>query len=228
MKRIFINLDKCNGCRECELSCAAKQSSQLKLLKRRKDGKLRHPQIKLTRKPIPNSLISINRLAGKGSRFKEEILTRLALFSNPPDRLSSRAGLKPQTSNLYLPLVCLHCEDAPCRDACISGAMKQDEKNGLVYVDRAQCVGCWSCIMVCPFGIINRSRSKDKQLAAKCDGCPDLSEPACVTFCKPEALVWLSPDEFVKSTRRDAIKRKLTPKAFGVILSGAIGATKNL
>ena len=43
-----------------------------------------------------------------------------------------------------VPLVCRHCEDAPCMYACISGAISRDE-NGVVITDTDKCIGCWTC-----------------------------------------------------------------------------------
>ena len=49
---------------------------------------------------------------------------------------------------------CRHCTDAPCIDACITGAMQRADDDSPVIVDRDKCVGCWMCIMACPFGAI--------------------------------------------------------------------------
>lgn len=49
---MLIHPDKCNGGRECEIACAAKQSGTSKLSKRCGDGQLWHPQISLTQKPV--------------------------------------------------------------------------------------------------------------------------------------------------------------------------------
>ena len=79
---------------------------------------------------------------------------------------------------------CRHCEDAPCIDACISGAMYRTEE-GAVLCDEERCVGCWMCMMVCPYGVIRRSQGK---IASKCNLCADEDVPACVANCPNEAL----------------------------------------
>jgi len=90
-------------------------------------------------------------------------------------------------------LSCRHCEDAPCVKACISGAMQKDAKTGLVTNDLDKCVGCWMCLMVCPYGAIQKGAEK---IALKCDFCPDADEPVCVVSCPQEALVYVdAPDE---------------------------------
>ena len=85
-------------------------------------------------------------------------------------------------------LPCRHCEEAPCIAACISGAMQRDKKTGAVLCDQERCAGCWSCIMVCPFGIIVRD-TRGRRVVTKCDLCPDKKVPVCVRACPNEALV---------------------------------------
>ena len=55
-----------------------------------------------------------------------------------------------------MPLVCRHCEDAPCVAVCRTGAMYQDPVTGIVDRNEENCVGCWMCAMVCPYGVIGR------------------------------------------------------------------------
>lgn len=88
--------------------------------------------------------------------------------------------------------ICRHCEEPPCVEACISGAMIKNTENGLVEHDEAKCVGCWSCMMVCPYDAIVQIRleAEDRMVAFKCDGCPERDTPACVEVCPTEALVY--------------------------------------
>lgn len=83
--------------------------------------------------------------------------------------------------------VCRHCQDAPCINACISGAMQKDEY-GLVYVDHSRCVSCYTCILVCPFGHPQVSHGRPEVL--KCDLCRENNgKPACVQHCPNEAII---------------------------------------
>lgn len=84
-------------------------------------------------------------------------------------------------------LQCRHCEDAPCIEACMTGAMSRDPETGAVLCDTERCVGCWMCIMVCPVGAIKRGARE--QIASKCDLCMGEELPACVANCPNEALV---------------------------------------
>jgi carbon-monoxide dehydrogenase iron sulfur subunit len=81
---------------------------------------------------------------------------------------------------------CRNCEDAPCVTACLSGAMKRDAETGLVVHDKERCIGCWTCVMVCPYGALKTDVSG--KVVAKCDLCMELETPACVANCPNRAL----------------------------------------
>ena len=85
-------------------------------------------------------------------------------------------------------LQCRHCDDAPCIEACIAGAMQRDSRTGAVVCDEDRCVGCWSCIMVCPAGAVRRGKSR--KVVSKCDLCAGEETPACVLHCPNEALLY--------------------------------------
>ena len=60
------------------------------------------------------------------------------------------------------------------------------EESGIVWVDRRRCVGCWMCVLACPFGAVIPSSSR--QHATKCDGCRERPSPACLDLCEPRHL----------------------------------------
>jgi carbon-monoxide dehydrogenase iron sulfur subunit len=93
-----------------------------------------------------------------------------------------------ESGHISFALQCRHCDDAPCITACLSGAMSRDERSGAVVHDAEKCIGCWTCILVCPFGAVRRSESEHR-VVAKCDLCPHLEVPACVANCPNEALI---------------------------------------
>jgi carbon-monoxide dehydrogenase iron sulfur subunit len=110
-----------------------------------------------------------------------------------------------------VPIVCRHCEEAPCMHACISGAISRGPA-GVVFTDKDKCIGCWTCVMVCPYGVIGRHLEEHK--AYRCDRCPDRETPACVTACPTRALIYQSVSDFSRQVRR---------KASGELLSGQEG-----
>jgi len=101
-----------------------------------------------------------------------------------------------------VPLLCRHCEDAPCVRACRTGALTQDPITRVVSHDPTRCIGCWMCTMVCPYGVIGRRL--EERIAVKCDRCPDRDIPACVAACPTKALVYVEEEEFAEMRRRQA------------------------
>lgn len=83
---------------------------------------------------------------------------------------------------------CRHCNDPACVNACITGAMHK-EKNGAVVIDHDKCVGCYTCILACPYGSIMPSQNGAVQ---KCELCLNNSSkaPACVEGCPNKAIVY--------------------------------------
>lgn len=129
---------------------------------------------------------------------KDKTLFSAVMQSPPPmKRLFVESA-----DNIRMPVTCRHCEDAPCLHACISGCLYRDDK-GFVRRHKERCIGCWSCIMMCPFGVITRDR--EKHLAVKCDRCHKLDMPACVHSCPTGALVLMDVDDMSKEKRRRAV-----------------------
>lgn len=158
MKEIFVRLDRCQGCKSCEIACAVEHSASKNLYEA------------VSEKPLP-----VRRLY-----------------------VEIAEGLK-------IPLICRHCEDAPCVAVCRTGAMSKDPILGFVDRDAARCVGCWMCAMICPYGVIGGQLEVRK--AVKCDRCKDLEEPACVHACPTRALIFATPSEFTEMMRKEAAAR---------------------
>jgi carbon-monoxide dehydrogenase iron sulfur subunit len=148
-KTLYIDYQKCTGCRLCELVCAV---------------------------------------------FHDGI-------SNP-----SRSRIKVmkwEAEGLYIPMSCQQCQDAPCMNVCPVKAISRDEELGRVFVDYDICIGCRSCVTVCPFGAMNFN-IKDKQIF-KCDLCD--GDPQCVRFCEVKAIEYLEVDDVSIYKKRDAATR---------------------
>jgi electron transport protein HydN len=97
-------------------------------------------------------------------------------------------------------VLCRHCDDAPCANACPAGAIVVRDNS--VQVLQERCVGCKTCMVACPYGAIevvtvpadmpSGSVLKTRNLKAqaiKCDLCIDRAGgPACVEACPTKGL----------------------------------------
>ena len=84
-------------------------------------------------------------------------------------------------------LSCRHCKDPICVKSCISGALSV--KDGVICIDHNKCVGCLTCILVCPYGAVSQNGDGVVQ---KCELCLQNScgAPACVKGCPNHAIVY--------------------------------------
>jgi carbon-monoxide dehydrogenase iron sulfur subunit len=98
---------------------------------------------------------------------------------------------------------CQQCDDAPCLYACLTGAVNRDPVTGIVTVDEEKCIGCWTCLLVCPLGAIKQDRVGKK--AVKCDLCPEEEIPVCVANCPNEALVYMDTDNTIEDVASRAV-----------------------
>ncbi len=89
--------------------------------------------------------------------------------------------------NINFAVSCRHCETPVCVKSCITGALSRDE-NGVITVDESRCIGCFTCILSCPYGSIVPDGEKPIK---KCDLCvQNGGEPACVAACPNRAIVF--------------------------------------
>ena len=148
-KTLYIDYQKCTGCRLCELVCAV---------------------------------------------FHDGI-------SNPAR--SRIKVMKWESEGLYIPMSCQQCEDAPCMVACPVKAIFRDEALDRVMVDYDICIGCRTCVSVCPFGAMSFNVTDKKVF--KCDLCD--GDPQCVRFCDMKAIEYVEADRVSISRKRDAAER---------------------
>ena len=59
---------------------------------------------------------------------------------------------------------CRHCTDPICVKSCIAGALSK--KDGVIEIDHEKCVGCLTCVLVCPYGAVVEDGSG---IAQKCE-----------------------------------------------------------
>ncbi len=107
-----------------------------------------------------------------------------ALLNKP---LASRVNVQGKDKVTFA-VSCRHCETPLCISACISGALSKNA-DGVVTVDKEKCVGCGSCVMMCPYGAVEVSGS---HVATKCELCTNnvFGAPACVSHCPNAAIVF--------------------------------------
>ncbi len=107
----------------------------------------------------------------------------------------------PATDFVFMP--CFQCEEAACLAVCPTGAIRRRPQDGIVYIEAAQCIGCKSCIVACPWGACQWNPETRK--AIKCDYCMDRLDqgllPSCVTVCMTGCLSF-GPAEQVPLDKR--------------------------
>lgn len=123
------------------------------------------------------------------------------------DEMTRQGAPHPQVPRLHIPwagrpayvALCRHCVEAPCVDACISGAIRLAGDGRVVLADEV-CVGCWMCVTHCPFAALAIADGK----AVKCNICaPPEVIPPCVQAC-PENALELGSAEVVTLTKARA------------------------
>ena len=90
-------------------------------------------------------------------------------------------------SKITFAVSCRHCEDPLCVKSCIAGAIRKED--GVVRINRDKCVGCLTCVLVCPYGALAPAEDGIMQ---KCELCltNSFGEPACVKGCPNHAIVY--------------------------------------
>lgn len=91
-------------------------------------------------------------------------------------------------NGIHFAVNCRHCDEPLCVKSCITGALSIQD--GVIDVDQQKCVGCFTCIMACPYGAI--TPAEDGHVIQKCELCTKnaCGEPACVTGCPNRAIVY--------------------------------------
>ncbi len=108
-------------------------------------------------------------------------------FTNTVDGKPRRSRIYPLPAgypDMYVPVVCLHCDDPACAKSCLVDAITRNEETGGMELDQDKCVRCMACIAACPFGCALLDTQYDQ--VVKCDLCG--GDPVCARFCPTKAL----------------------------------------
>jgi len=121
--------------------------------------------------------------------------------------MRQEVGVYPDVRRISLPMLCMHCENASCVAVCPTGATQKRTEDGIVTINKEQCIGCQACMTACPYGARYRRENNDgyfgtkltpfeeahykqypTKVVDKCDFClesrlKDGLEPACVQSC---------------------------------------------
>jgi tetrathionate reductase subunit B len=132
-------------------------------------------------------------------------------------------GTVPKVKVAYRPHLCMHCDQAPCLEACpVEGAIYQ-RQDGLVIIDPVKCTGCRNCVDACPYENVIYF-NEDLNIAQKCTGCAHLlddgwAEPRCADACPTLAIQWLDEKEARElitkaEVWRPELKGKVKPRVY--------------
>jgi tetrathionate reductase subunit B len=106
-------------------------------------------------------------------------------------------GTVPKVKVVYLPTMCMQCDDAPCIKVATNGAVYK-RSDGIVIIDPVKSVGQKQLVAACPYGAIYYNETLN--IPQKCTACahlldtassttdPGLQVPRCVDICPTEAL----------------------------------------
>lgn len=126
-----------------------------------------------------------------------------------------RSGIHLQVANvkdmIHSIAVCQQCADRPCYEACPrkDEAMCVDE-NGIVYVQRENCIGCGLCVKACKFDPprVHVAKIDGKRFAVKCDLCRTVpGGPTCIANC-PTMILGLASQAEPDGSRPLAVAKE--------------------
>lgn len=145
--------------------------------------------------------------------------------------LNVETGTYPNVKRVYIPVLCNHCDDAPCLKSCPNKAIVR-RQDGIVLVDQDRCRGTGACVSACPYGNIvlhrdpeewyldqNERYEKDfvklrmkENVARKCTYCAHRVDqglkPACVVACPTTARIFGDLDDPTSDVSTYVVEQK--------------------
>jgi formate dehydrogenase iron-sulfur subunit len=204
----FTDTTVCIGCKACEVAC-------------KEWNNLPADNLGLTGQSYDNTgALSAN-------------TWRHVAFVEEPGPGGVRATAQPafQSGWLMMSDVCKHCHNAPCLEACPTGALFRTEFDTVV-VQQDICNGCGYCVPACPFGVVDISTLDGK--AHKCTLCYDRLkgglEPACAKSCPTDSIQFGEVGALQRRARErlDHLHQAGRQSAYLYGTPGAPGATGGL
>ena len=92
-----------------------------------------------------------------------------------------------ENNGISFAVSCRHCEEPLCVKGCITGSLTVNA--GVITVDKNKCIGCYTCILCCPYGAVSPNNDG---IIQKCELCINNSRgtPLCVKGCPNNAIVF--------------------------------------
>jgi len=122
------------------------------------------------------------------------------------------AGHYPDLIHRTITFSCMHCGKPSCVDACPTQAITKRTEDGIVVVDRDECIACDACAEACPFGAPQFGQDG---LMQKCNLCVDRlaqgKQPACVGTCPGEALHYGTLEELSRLASTQQLAGSMRP-----------------
>jgi formate dehydrogenase iron-sulfur subunit len=208
----FTDTTVCIGCKACEVAC-------------KEWNNLPADNIGLTGHSYDNT----GQLSANSWRHVAFVEKHTGQDGGPGVRSTGKPPY--QGGWLMLSDVCKHCHNAPCLEACPTGAIFKTEFDTVV-VQQDICNGCGYCIPACPFGVVDLSTLDGK--AHKCTLCYDRLkgglEPACAKACPTDSIQFGElPDLQARAQERvEQLHGQGVSTAYLYGTPGAPGATGDL
>ena len=117
-------------------------------------------------------------------------------------------GEYPALSMYYQPILCMHCANPPCLEACLPEAIYK-QSDGLVLIDSENCTACEACLEACPYDAV--CLDSEQGVARKCNLCLHRilgsQHPACAAACNAGAIDFgnvADPASEISKTHRES------------------------
>lgn len=105
---------------------------------------------------------------------------------------------------IFQPMTCQQCDKPRCQEFCPARAIDRDPVTRAMVVNYNRCIGCRTCMTVCPFGAMRYDTIRRRVFKCElCDG-----DPQCAKMCPTDALQFISKD-VANAPKINALSRKL-------------------